>query len=157
MSIGQLSDAMTAASATEAFRRRRRPIVVVGSGSLYLRCILAGYDNGDVKMYDLRMGKVRWETNVKNGVCGIEFDRKEIQMNKFVITTLESQFRLYDARTEHPKKGFSSLVEKVNNSATVGAWPRHPSSLLQPSLFCPDDDCGLALGRAQLDQVSCFR
>jgi hypothetical protein len=52
---------------------------------------LAGYDNGDVKMFDLRAGKVRWETNVRNGVCGTEFDRKEIQMNKFCVTTLESQ------------------------------------------------------------------
>jgi WD40 repeat protein len=32
------------------------------------RCICAGYDNGDVKLLDLRMNKVRWETNVKNGV-----------------------------------------------------------------------------------------
>jgi len=25
-------------------------------------------------------------------VCGVEFDRKEIAMNKFVVTCLESQF-----------------------------------------------------------------
>ena len=31
-----------------------------------------------------------WDTNVQNGVCGIEFDRKDIQMNKLVATTLES-------------------------------------------------------------------
>lgn len=30
--------------------------------------MLAGYDNGDVKMFDLRTGTVRFETNVKNGV-----------------------------------------------------------------------------------------
>ena len=60
---------------------------------MFCRCILAGYDNGDVKMFDLRAGKVRWETNVRNGVCGTEFDRKEIQMNKFCVTTLESQVR----------------------------------------------------------------
>jgi hypothetical protein len=33
-------------------------------------------------MYDLRTNLVRWETNVRNGVCGIEFDRKDIEMNK---------------------------------------------------------------------------
>ena len=32
------------------------------------RCVLAGYDNGDVKLFDLRTGTVRYETNVKNGV-----------------------------------------------------------------------------------------
>jgi hypothetical protein len=50
-------------------------------------------------MFDLRAGKVRWETNVRNGVCGTEFDRKEIQMNKFCVTTLESQVRV---RSPHP-------------------------------------------------------
>lgn len=29
------------------------------------RCIAAGYDNGDVKLLDLRTNKIRWETNVK--------------------------------------------------------------------------------------------
>ena len=30
----------------------------------------AGYDNGDVKLFDLRTMSLRWETNVKNGVSG---------------------------------------------------------------------------------------
>ena len=29
----------------------------------------AGYDNGDIKLFDLRNMAVRWETNIKNGVC----------------------------------------------------------------------------------------
>ena len=83
------------------------------------RCVLAGYDNGDVKLFDLRTGTVRCETNVGNGVCGVEFDRKEIAMNKFVVTCLESQFTVYDARTQHEEKGFSSVTEKVPVGATV--------------------------------------
>ncbi|KAL4422587.1 hypothetical protein ABPG75_008784 [Micractinium tetrahymenae] len=40
------------------------------------RCLLAGYDNGDIKLFDLRGGgaAVRWETNVGRGVCGVQFD-----------------------------------------------------------------------------------
>lgn len=83
------------------------------------RCVLAGYDNGDVKMFDLRTGSVRYETNVKNGVCGLEFDRKEIPMNKFTATCLESQFHVWDARTQHPKKGFANLVCRLQQGATV--------------------------------------
>jgi len=30
--------------------------------------VCAGYDNGDVKLFDLRTMGLRWETNVKNGV-----------------------------------------------------------------------------------------
>ena len=32
------------------------------------RCVAAGYDNGDVKLFDLKTMSVRWETNLKNGV-----------------------------------------------------------------------------------------
>ena len=32
------------------------------------RCVCAGYDNGDIKLFDLRTMTVRWEGNVKNGV-----------------------------------------------------------------------------------------
>ena len=46
-------------------------------------------------------------------VCGVEFDRKDIMMNKLVATTLESKFHVFDVRTQHPEKGFASLSEKV--------------------------------------------
>lgn len=39
------------------------------------RVLAAGYDNGDIKVFDLRTNCLRWDTNLKNGVCGIEFDR----------------------------------------------------------------------------------
>jgi hypothetical protein len=32
------------------------------------RVLAAGYDNGDVKLFDLRNMALKWETNVKNGV-----------------------------------------------------------------------------------------
>jgi len=82
------------------------------------RCIAAGYDNGDVKLFDLRTNSMRYETNVSNGVTNIEFDRKDIEMNKMAITTLESRFRVMDMRTQHPTEGFSCLAEKAHK-ATV--------------------------------------
>jgi hypothetical protein len=48
--------------------------------------------------------QVRWEANVKNGVCGVAFDRADIRMNKFVVACLESQLHVYDARTQHPQQ-----------------------------------------------------
>ncbi|KAF8568418.1 hypothetical protein P879_08918 [Paragonimus westermani] len=80
------------------------------------RCLAAGYDNGDVKLFDLRAMKVRWETNVKNGVCSLQFDRKDIQMNKLVATSLEGKIHVWDMRTQHPKHGFASLTEKTQGS-----------------------------------------
>lgn len=32
------------------------------------RVIVSGYDNGDIKMFDLKNMSIRWECNVKNGV-----------------------------------------------------------------------------------------
>lgn len=82
------------------------------------RCIVAGYDNGDIKLFDLRANAIRYETNVANGVTSVEFDRKDIEMNKMVVTTLESKFRLFDMRTQHPTGGFTCLTEKAHK-ATV--------------------------------------
>ena len=36
--------------------------------NIHDRCVAAGYDNGDIKLFDLRAMSLRWETNVKNGV-----------------------------------------------------------------------------------------
>lgn len=47
-------------------------------------------------------------------VVGLEFDRKDIDMNKLVATTLESKFHVFDMRTQHPTQGFASLTEKVS-------------------------------------------
>nr|XP_034177020.1 WD repeat-containing protein 92 [Osmia lignaria] len=80
------------------------------------RVVAAGYDNGDMKMFDLKAMSVRWESNLKNGVCSVEFDRKDIPMNKLVATTLESKFYLFDLKTQHPKKGFAYLTEQAHNS-----------------------------------------
>ena len=63
------------------------------------RCIAAGYDNGDIKLFDLRTNCLKWDTNLSNGICGIEFDRPDINMNKLVVTTLESKFHVYDMKT----------------------------------------------------------
>jgi WD40 repeat protein len=82
------------------------------------RCIVAGYDNGDIKLFDLRTNTMRYETNVENGVTCVEFDRKDIEMNKLGITTLESKFRIFDMRTQHPTGGFTCLSEKAHK-ATV--------------------------------------
>lgn len=47
-------------------------------------------------------------------VCSLEFDRKDISMNKLVATSLEGKFHVFDMRTQHPTKGFASVTEKVN-------------------------------------------
>ncbi|XP_037070481.1 WD repeat-containing protein 92-like [Pollicipes pollicipes] len=97
----------------------RRDCWTVAFGNSYSateRCVCAGYDNGDIKLFDLRAMKVRWETNVKNGVCSVQFDRRDIEMNKIAATTLESGVHVFDARTQHPERGLACLTERAHKS-----------------------------------------
>ncbi|KAF2881613.1 hypothetical protein ILUMI_24556 [Ignelater luminosus] len=91
------------------------------------RIVCAGYDNGDIKLYDLKNMSLRWSKCVKNGVVGLQFDRKDIPMNKLVATTLESKIYCFDVRTQHPKRGFAHLTEKAHASTiwTVKHLPQN--------------------------------
>ena len=37
-------------------------------------------------------------------------------MNKLLVTTLESRFRVYDLRTQHPTEGFAHVSERAHKS-----------------------------------------
>lgn len=84
------------------------------------RVIAAGYDNGDVKLFDLKQNALRWEANLKNGVCGLQFDRKDIQMNKLVASTLEGKVHAFDLRTYHIELGYAGVVQSIGNSTNWG-------------------------------------
>ena len=73
-----------------------------------------GYDNGDIRIYDLRMDKIFFGENLKKGVCNIEFDKKNIPVNKMIVTTLDSKFYLYDFTNyfQNQKK----LYDEVNTT-----------------------------------------
>lgn len=50
-------------------------------------------------------------------VCSLEFDRKDIIMNKLLATTLESRIHVFDMRTQNDKHGgFPCTTEKAHNS-----------------------------------------
>jgi WD40 repeat protein len=91
------------------------------------RVLAAGYDNGDLKLFDLRTMTMRWQTNVNNGVCSVRFDRPDIEMNKLLLTTLEGRVRVYDLRTFHPTVGYSHLEERMH-AGTVWTGAPLPQS-----------------------------
>jgi WD40 repeat protein len=80
------------------------------------RVAVAGYENGDLKFFDLRTNTVRWETNIKNGICSLQFDRADIEMNKLLVTTLEGKFFVFDLRTFHPEHGYAHMSHKQDTS-----------------------------------------
>ena len=56
-------------------------------------------------------------------VCSLEFDRKDIIMNKLVAATLEAKYTIFDLRTQHPTRGYASLTEKVSLVTVCAAVP----------------------------------
>ncbi|XP_063708208.1 dynein axonemal assembly factor 10 [Culicoides brevitarsis] len=116
-------DVPVACMAAEDTTKVTRDCWAVAFGDSYNaveRIVAAGYDNGDLKLFDLRNMSVRWETNLRNGICGIEFDRKDIKMNKMVVCTLEGGLNVYDMKTQHPTKGFACVKEK-NAGRSLGS------------------------------------
>jgi len=98
----------------------------VGFGNAHTnedRCVAAGFDNGDIKLWDLRTNEIRWEACVGNGICGVQFDRVDIPINKLVATTLENLVHVFDVRTQHPDSGFAS--RRVNTKASTIWTARH--------------------------------
>lgn len=93
------------------------------------RCVCSGYDNGDIKLFDLRAMKILWETNVSGGICCLEFNRKDIKMDKLIATTLDSKYHLFDLSSELSKTGFPSLTQAAHKGTvwTVKHTPNNRS------------------------------
>lgn len=80
------------------------------------RILASGYDNGDVKLFDLRKMSVLWETQVPNGVCSLEFDRKDISMNKMMACGLGGRVHLWDLATFNKQSGFAECNQKLDQA-----------------------------------------
>jgi WD repeat-containing protein 92 len=92
------------------------------------RCLAAGYDNGDVKLFDLRTGTARYECNVGNGVVALEFDRREIAMNTLAVSCLDSMLHVIDCRTQHPEHGMARASVRCPAGATLWGAKHTPQN-----------------------------
>ena len=45
------------------------------------RCVCAGYDNGNLKLFDLHTNRLCWEGRYGNAVTSVEVNRLYIKMN----------------------------------------------------------------------------
>lgn len=59
-------------------------------------------------------------------------------MNKFVATCLESRLCLYDARTQHPSRGFAGRVDRVGSGRGLTGVPQQNGvSMVLPHALPP--------------------
>jgi len=78
------------------------------------RVIASGYNNGDMKLIDIRMMKTLWETNVRHGICSLEFDAEDPMTGILVATTCNSKIHIVQSgnpsQTHPVESGHKSAV-----------------------------------------------
>ena len=67
----------------------------------------------------MRKNQLVWDFNLPNGICGLQFDRKDTKMNKLVASTLEGKLHVFDMRTYNIDSGYASLEEKAPETKTI--------------------------------------
>lgn len=81
-------------------------VALGGAGDAAQRCVAAGYSTGDVRVWDVRSPQTPLiSDHTPNGVCSLEWDRREVAPNKLVGCGLEGSLFAFDAKTLHPTRG----------------------------------------------------
>jgi WD40 repeat protein len=90
------------------------------------RCLCTAYDDGRVALYDLRAGSGAaplWTRDTGKGICGVAFDRADIEMNKLLTAGIDCRICAYDLRTRHPVRGFAAT-----EAHAVSSEAKHPTA-----------------------------
>lgn len=91
--------------------------------------IAAGYSNGDIRLFDVKAGKVFWETSLPVGVTSLHFiSAKEGKMDRLIASTLRGGVSLWDLQTRHRKFGYtkdSLQLEKTTVWSVEGVPQKH--------------------------------
>lgn len=101
------------------------------SFSQYERWLAMGYDNGDLKIIDMRTMKVFYSQHFQNGIVSIDFDRPDIKGNKLTIGTLQGHVYIIDLKTLHSEQGFACMDFKpfgTENTVTIWSTRHCPSN-----------------------------
>ncbi|KAG0269255.1 hypothetical protein DFQ27_004317 [Actinomortierella ambigua] len=101
--------------------------------------IAAGYDNGDIRVFDLRAAaNPVFETNVTHGICSLEFDRRVGTASQLVATDLEGSLHSFDW-VNNQVQSMESMVVQTGDDSTLWQVRHLPQS---PSHFAVTDGGG---------------
>lgn len=81
------------------------------------RAICAGYENGDIKVIDLRILKERYSHNAGSGVCKVGCERKYDETKRLVAGAVDGSVHLYDVNSNQHSRvpiAQSSSIWSVN-------------------------------------------
>lgn len=96
------------------------------------RCVVAGFDNGDLRLFDLRTLSERWATRMPRGVCCARFDATASPMNRLLVTMLEGRIAVFDMLAQHPTAGYAFATAQATHGGTVwtGAIMPHNNRII---------------------------
>eukprot|EP00924_Labyrinthula_sp_SR-Ha-C_P002660 maker-scaffold_13-snap-gene-3.63-mRNA-1 protein AED:0.01 eAED:0.01 QI:964/1/1/1/1/1/3/59/407 len=121
-------------------------LVTSDSGYIDERVLSCGYDNGDLKIFDLRMNKMLFETNLGNGICGVEFDRRDIPLNKLLCSTLESRLVLFNMKTLKTVKSRPEKTQATSKEVDFITVKAHKSTIWGVRHLPQNRDIFMSLG-----------
>lgn len=82
------------------------------------RVVCAGFDNGDVKVIDLRMMKERWGCNVESAVCTVNCDKKYEEANRLLAGTVDGNVHVFDmSKKQLDEKGANHINKRITDKA----------------------------------------
>lgn len=104
------------------------------------RCVCAGFDNGDIRVFDLRTLQIRWESNVRNGVVGLETNNKYEPLNKLVATTTFGGLNMFDFSKGSSDQSTVSCISKIDADELPSIYRNHINDsgykTITPTIWC---------------------
>lgn len=99
------------------------------------RCVCAGYDNGDIKLFDLRNMSVRWETNIKNGVRSTRAVRRSVMKDSQSVWLRGKKCESTLKRKENAKVTGKSVkkTKTLSSSLEPVVWINIVSVVFKPA------------------------
>lgn len=85
------------------------------------RYVVAGFDNGDIKLFDLRQLKCLWELNIGHGISNLSFNCANERLNKLVACTAQGSLHLFEAQSAAKELTFAWHVEQEAGGNKNGA------------------------------------
>eukprot|EP00092_Neocalanus_flemingeri_P023219 GFUD01025176.1.p1 GENE.GFUD01025176.1~~GFUD01025176.1.p1 ORF type:complete len:342 (-),score=127.70 GFUD01025176.1:42-1067(-) len=84
--------------------------------------VAAGYSNGDVRVFDIRAGKVFWETSLPQGVTSLQFSgSKGEKLDRLVAGSLGGGVAVWDMQTRHKVQGYTRSDFRLEKTTVWGA------------------------------------
>lgn len=104
------------------------------------RCVCAGFDNGDIRVFDLRTLQIRWESNVRNGVCSLEMNNKYEPLQKLVASTTYGGLNVFNFDGNSSDNSSVSCVSKTDADELLSIQQNHHSDNshknVTPTIWC---------------------